>query len=74
MLGLGVGAAEVWHAVPAGLATNKRRAQAFARRWEEHVSPTRLLYTRSDAGEGALAAQRGGDPFAMTIALRTVWS
>src|SRR5690606_14995770 len=72
-LGLGIGAAEVWHAVPATLANNKQRAQRFARHWERHVGPTRLVYTRSLEGAGVLAAQRGGDPFAMTTALRTVW-
>src|SRR4051794_26951193 len=64
---------EVWHAVPATLATNAQRAKAFAEAWRRHVSRGRLLYTGSAEGFGVLEAVRGDDPFAVTTALRTVW-
>ena len=64
---------EVWHAVPATLATNAQRANAFAEAWRRHVSRGRLLYTGSAEGFGVLEAVRGDDPFAVTTALRTVW-
>src|SRR5207245_773332 len=64
---------EVWHAVPTILATNAKRANAFADAWHRHVSRGRLLYTGSPEGFGILQAVRDDDPFAVTTALRTVW-
>jgi superfamily II DNA or RNA helicase len=64
----------VYHAVPAALSVNKKLATAFERAWNTHVSPGKALYTGSPEGAGALAAQRGDDPFALTTQIRTLWS
>jgi hypothetical protein len=32
-----------------------------------------MLYTGSPEGTGILVAQRGGDPFAVTTQIRTLW-
>jgi superfamily II DNA or RNA helicase len=71
--GRGVPAAVVYHAVPAVLGGNRKRAQAFARAWNARVSPGEMLYTGSPEGTGILAAQRGDDPFAVTTRIRTLW-
>jgi hypothetical protein len=63
----------VYHAVPAALSANKKLATAFERAWNTHVSPGKALYTGSPEGAGALAAQRGDDPFALTTQIRTLW-
>ena len=64
----------VYHAVPAALSASKKLATAFERAWNTHVSPCKALYTGSPEGAGALAAQRGDDPFALTTQIRTLWS
>jgi hypothetical protein len=63
----------VYHAVPAILSTNKKRAEMFAAAWRKRVSPGDLIYTGAAEGTGILAAQQGDDPFAITTQLRTVW-
>jgi superfamily II DNA or RNA helicase len=71
--GEGTPATVVYHAVPTVLGVNARRAKAFARAWNERVSPGALLYTGSPEGTGILAAQRGDDPFDVTTQIRTLW-
>jgi superfamily II DNA or RNA helicase len=73
LLGRGVPATVVYHAVPAALGVNKKLAQEFARAWNARVSPGELLYAGSPEGTGILAAQRGDDPFAVTTQIRTLW-
>jgi Helicase conserved C-terminal domain len=68
-----VRASAVYHAVPSALSTNKKLATTFERAWNTHVSPGKALYTGSPEGAGALAAQRGDDPFAITTQIRTLW-
>jgi len=68
-----VPAAVVYHAVPTVLGGKKQLATAFERAWNSRVSPGAILYTGSPEGAGALAAQRGDDPFAVTTQLRTLW-
>jgi superfamily II DNA or RNA helicase len=61
------------HPVPADLARNKERAEAFARAWRKHVGPGRLVFTqRSEEGREAraeAAAEDGG----YEALLRDVW-
>jgi hypothetical protein len=64
---------EVWHSVPAALATTGQRAQAFARAWDHWVGGGAALYTGSPEGEGVLVTHRGSDPFAVTTVLRVQW-
>jgi hypothetical protein len=68
-----VPATVVYHAVPTALSANKKLASTFGQAWNAHVSPGRILYTGSPEGAGALAAQRGDDPFALTTQIRTLW-
>jgi superfamily II DNA or RNA helicase len=73
LTGRGTPATVVYHAVPAVLGTNRKRAETFAQAWHTRVSPGDLLYAGSPEGAGVLAAQRGDDPFAVTTQLRTLW-
>ncbi len=73
LTGRGTPATVVYHAVPAVLGTNRKRAETFAGAWQTRVSPGDLLYAGSPEGAGVLAAQRGDDPFAVTTQLRTLW-
>jgi superfamily II DNA or RNA helicase len=73
LAGGGAPATVVYHAVPAALGANKKRAQLFERAWNTRVSPGEMLYTGSPEGTGILAAQRGDDPFAVTTQIRTLW-
>jgi superfamily II DNA or RNA helicase len=68
-----VPATVVYHAVPTVLSGNKKLASAFEQAWNAHVGPGAVLYTGSPEGAGALAAQRGDDPFAVTTQIRTLW-
>ena len=47
-----------YHPVPGVLATNKKRAQAFARAWRRYVGGGELVYTRSPEGRQRLYAAR----------------
>lgn len=64
----------VYHAVPAVLAQNRRRATAFAAAWNIWVSAGQPLYTGTPEGEGVLVTHRGADPLAATTVLRVAWS
>jgi hypothetical protein len=68
-----VPASVVYHAVPAELSASKKLATLFERAWNVHVGPGKALYTGSPEGAGALAAQRGDDPFALTTQIRILW-
>ncbi len=68
-----VPATVVYHAVPAALGTNAKLAAIFQQAWNAHVSPGAVLFTGAPEGAGALAAQRGDDPFALTTQIRTLW-
>ncbi len=65
--------AEQWHAVPESLGRNKALATTFAQAWSKHVSPSRLLLTRSPEGAGVLAAVQGLRPLDAACALRSEW-
>ncbi len=61
------------HPVPADLARNKERAEAFARAWRKHVGPGRLVFTqRSEEGREARAEAASEDGGYETL-LRDVW-
>jgi hypothetical protein len=68
-----VPATVIYHAVPTALSANKKLATHFERSWNARVSPGEVLFTGSPEGAGALAAQRGDDPFALTTQIRTLW-
>jgi hypothetical protein len=63
----------VYHAVPAYLAANKTRVQAFERAWQKYVSPTSALYYQDPKAAGILAVETGANPFEATSQLRTLW-
>lgn len=63
----------VYHAVPAYLATNRQRVEAFRRAWERHVSPGEPLFWKDHRAEAILEVQRGEDPFAIETQMRMVW-
>ncbi len=63
----------VYHAVPAYLAANRDRAEAFGRAWNRYVSPGGPLYCRDPLAQAILEAQRGADPFEITTQIRTLW-
>ena len=65
-------AAVVYHAVPTVLGNHRHRVDMFGG-LDMLVSPGKPLYTGSPEGSGALAAQRGEDPFAVTTQMRTLW-
>jgi hypothetical protein len=61
------------HPVPADLARNKERAEAFARAWHKRVGPGRLVFTqRSEEGREARAEAASEDGGYETL-LRDVW-
>ena len=66
--------AVIWHAVPAVLGVNARRARAYAGAWRRWVSAGEPLYTGSPEGEGVLATHHGADPMDATTALRVSWN
>jgi hypothetical protein len=68
-----VPATVIYHAVPTALSASKKLATHFERSWNARVSPGEVLFTGSPEGAGALAAQRGDDPFALTTQIRTLW-
>lgn len=47
-----------YHAVPLVLATRKEFAETFTHAWRKYVSPTRLIYTRSEEGRQLLLKAR----------------
>jgi hypothetical protein len=61
------------HPVPADLARRKERAEAFARAWRRHLSPTGLVFTqRSEEGRRARAEAAAEDGGYETL-VRDVW-
>ncbi|WP_037410156.1 DEAD/DEAH box helicase family protein [Candidatus Solirubrobacter pratensis] len=61
------------HPVPADLARDKERAEAFARAWRKQVGPGRLVFTqRSEEGREARAEAAAEDGGYETL-LRDVW-
>jgi superfamily II DNA or RNA helicase len=69
----GVGSRVVYHAVPAYLAANRARVQAFRAAWHRHVSAGEPLYAQDPRAQAILAVQRGADPFAVTSQMRALW-
>jgi superfamily II DNA or RNA helicase len=63
----------VYHAVPAYLAANKSRVEAFEAAWQRRVSPGRALYYQDPRAAGILEVQRGANPFDATSQMRTLW-
>src|SRR3954452_87566 len=61
------------HPVPADLARNKERAEAFAGAWRRHVGPGRLVFTqRSEEGHEARAEAASAEGGYETL-VRDVW-
>ncbi len=61
------------HPVPADLARNKERAEAFARAWRKRLGPGRLVFTqRSEEGREARAEAASEDGGYETL-VRDVW-
>jgi len=69
----GAGGRVVYHAVPAYLAANKERAEAFGRAWNHHVSPGDPIYWKDPRAEAIVEAQRGEDVFDVTTQMRVLW-
>jgi len=67
------GSTVVYHAVPDWLATNRERADAFARAWQRYVSAGEPLYWKDPTAQAIVAAQRGDDPFDVTTQMRVLW-
>jgi hypothetical protein len=59
--------------VPAYLAANRARVQAFRAAWHRHVSAGEPLYAQDPRAQAILAVQRGADPFAVTSQMRALW-
>lgn len=72
--GGGLNNAAVYHAVPAALGENRRRADAFARAWTMWVSETEPVYTRNPEEAGLLTAHTGISRTGATTAIRTRWT
>jgi hypothetical protein len=68
-----VGDRVVYHAVPAYLAANKSRVEAFEAAWHTHVSPGTALYAQDPQAAAIIEVQRGENPFATTSQMRTLW-
>ena len=68
-----VGAAVVYHAVPAVLGANKARVGAFEAAWNRRVSAGKALYQDDPRAQAIIQLQRGEDPFAVTTQMRTLW-
>jgi superfamily II DNA or RNA helicase len=68
-----VGAAVVYHAVPALLGANKSRVQAFEVAWNRRVSAGRAIFQDDPKAQAIIQLQRGEDPFAVTTQMRTLW-
>ena len=61
------------HPVPADLARNKERAEAFARAWARQIGPTDLIFTqRTDEGRRARAEAAAEDGGYETV-VRDIW-
>jgi hypothetical protein len=61
------------HPVPADLARNKERAEAFARAWRKHVGPGRLVFTqRTEEGREA-RAEAASEDGGYEVLLRNIW-
>ncbi len=69
----GRGAAVVYHAVPAALATNRERVDLFASAWNRHVSAGEPLFEDDPRAEAIVELQRGEDPFDVLTQMRTLW-
>jgi hypothetical protein len=69
----GRGAAVVYHAIPAVLATNRERADLFAAAWNRHVSAGEPLFEGDPRAEAIVELQRGEDPFDVLTQMRTLW-
>jgi hypothetical protein len=63
----------VYHAIPAYLAANKTRVQAFEKAWRTHVSPGEALYYQDAKAAAIIEVQRGENPFEATSQMRTLW-
>jgi len=69
----GRGAAVVYHAVPAVLATTRERADLFASAWNRHVSAGDAIFESDPKAEAIIELQRGEDPFDVLTQMRTLW-
>ena len=59
--------------MPADLARNKERAEAFARAWSRQIGPTDLIFTqRTDEGRRARAEAAAEDGGYETV-VRDIW-
>jgi len=69
----GRGAAVVYHAVPAVLATTRERADLFASAWNRHVSAGDAIFESDPKAEAIIELQRCEDPFDVLTQMRTLW-
>jgi hypothetical protein len=63
----------VYHAVPAALATSRKRVEAFGNAWNRHVSPGHPIACQSSAGQAIVETYRGENPLDTTTQLRRLW-
>jgi hypothetical protein len=63
----------VYHAVPAVLAVNRERVNAFGAAWNRHVSAGDPLFEQDPRAQAILELQRGEDPFDVLTQTRTLW-
>jgi hypothetical protein len=64
----------VYHAVPAYLAANRERVEAFRLAWNRYVDRGSPLYAQDPRAQAILQLHRGEDPFRFASQLRTLWA
>lgn len=62
-----------WHAVPEALGTTKAVVTAYARRWNEHVSPGEPVFAHRPEGQQLLIQYRQQNPLGVEGMQRTIW-
>lgn len=63
----------VYHAVPAGLARNRKGANAFEAAWNLWISRGRVVHSHTDEGRVLLSAHFGSSPVEVSTARRLAW-
>lgn len=74
MIGGRTGGRAVYHAVPAYLAANRKRVDAFHRAWNQHVSPGAPLYWKNSQAQGLIHVQQGERLFDVSTQIRVLWN
>ena len=73
LFGLSVPAVVVWHMVPTIFAARRKDADVFTVAWNHWVSPGASIFSGSPEAVGALASQRGDDPWSFETGMRLEW-